>query len=119
MVSFSSTTAVSCLPWRTNRNQDSGIRNQGWAWHQESGMAGTRPAALTVLIVALSLVAVSAQQPVPSIAPANEWRQFRGSPRLTGQSSSTLPATLKVLWTYELGDIIESSAAIANGVVYV
>jgi outer membrane protein assembly factor BamB len=95
MVSSSSTTAVSCLPSRTSR------------------------LAFILLLVLLAPVAGAQQQPAPSIAPANEWRQFRGSPRLTGLSSSTVPVTLKVLWTYELGDIIESSAAIADGVVYV
>ena len=54
----------------------------------------------------------------PTQAPADEWRRFRGSPMLTGVSASTVPATLKVLWTYEAGDIIESSAAVAGGVVY-
>ena len=62
---------------------------------------------------------LSAQQPSPGAAPADEWRQFRGTPRLTGNSSSTLPPTLKVLWTYDVGDLIDSSAAIVNGVVYV
>ena len=52
-------------------------------------------------------------------APANEWRQFRGTPRLTGLSATTPPATLKLLWTYDAGDVIDSSAAIADGVVYV
>lgn len=52
-------------------------------------------------------------------SPADEWRQFRGTPRLTGVSASTPPATLKVLWTYELGDVVDSSAAIVGGVVYV
>ena len=66
---------------------------------------------------ARSARSVRAAQPIA--APANEWRQFRGTPTLTGTSSATLPATLKVLWTYQLGEIIESSAAIANGVVYV
>jgi outer membrane protein assembly factor BamB len=94
--------------------------------------------ALIVACVALASLtpAVSAQigsarrgaaaaQPVaraaPSLtaAPADEWRQFRGTPRLTGVSASTPPATLKVLWTYELGDVVDSSAAIVGGVVYV
>ena len=94
MVSFSSTTAASCLPWLTSR-------------------------LASIALLVLLAPAAGAQQPALSSAPANEWRQFRGSPRLTGLSSSTVPATLKVLWTYELGDIIESSAAIADGVVYV
>ena len=41
------------------------------------------------------------------------------TPRLTGVSASTPPATLKLLWTYDAGDVIDSSAAIADGVVYV
>jgi hypothetical protein len=55
----------------------------------------------------------------PRATPADEWRQFRGSPQLRGVSASTLPATLKLLWTYESSDPIDSSAAIAGGVVYV
>jgi outer membrane protein assembly factor BamB len=53
------------------------------------------------------------------MAPANEWRQFRGNPRLTGVSASSPPATLKLLWTYDAGEVVDSSAAIADGVVYV
>jgi eukaryotic-like serine/threonine-protein kinase len=60
-----------------------------------------------------------AQQPTSATAAANEWRQFRGNPRLTGVSASAPPSTLKVLWTYDAGDVIDSSAAIADGVVYV
>src|SRR5688572_17934573 len=52
-------------------------------------------------------------------ARSDEWRQFRGNPLLTGVATSAPPSTLKVLWTYEAGDIIQSSAAIADGVVYV
>lgn len=55
----------------------------------------------------------------PRSSPAAEWRQFRGTPRLTGLSAGTPPATLKLLWTYDAGDVIDSSAAIADGVVYV
>ena len=69
---------------------------------------------LSLLVAALPVVAQG-----PVVTPANEWRQFRGNPRLTGMSASTLPATLKVLWTYDTGDAIDSSAAIADGVVYV
>ena len=62
-----------------------------------------------------------AQRPLRRRAAAAhaEWRQFRGTPRLTGVSASAPPATLKLLWTYEAGEVIESSAAIADGVVYV
>ena len=79
--------------------------------------------ALTVVVGPVLLhrpgTTLSAQQPSPAAAPADEWRQFRGTPRLTGNSSTTLPATLKVMWTYDVGDLIDSSAAIVNGVVYV
>ena len=45
--------------------------------------------------------------------------QFRGTANLTGVSASVPPATLKVLWTFDAGEVVDSSAAIANGVVYV
>lgn len=47
------------------------------------------------------------------------WPQFRGSPQLTGVSAATLPENLKLLWTFDLEEAIESSAAIAGDVVYV
>ncbi|MEP6922640.1 MAG: PQQ-binding-like beta-propeller repeat protein [bacterium] len=51
--------------------------------------------------------------------PANNWAQFRGNPQLTGVSQSTVPQSLKQIWTYEAGDAIESSAAIVGGTVFV
>ena len=68
----------------------------------------------TVVAVAAPLFAQA-----PPAAPADRWPQFRGSLPLAGTSGAALPQTLKVLWTYEAGDAIESSAAIADGVVYV
>jgi outer membrane protein assembly factor BamB len=50
---------------------------------------------------------------------AGRWNQFRGNPRLTGVASSQLPEELKLLWTYEAGEAVESSAAVVDGVVYV
>lgn len=73
-----------------------------------------RPLALIVL-----LCGVTASAQAPPAAPADAWPQFRGTPTLTGVSASMPPATLKVLWTYQLGEIIDSSAAIVDGVVYV
>ena len=72
---------------------------------------------------ALLAVAVFARR-VPAaktaaVAPADRWSQFRGSLQLTGVSEATLPNAPKLLWTYEAGDAIESSAAIVDGVVYV
>ncbi|MGH9331628.1 MAG: PQQ-binding-like beta-propeller repeat protein [Vicinamibacterales bacterium] len=49
----------------------------------------------------------------------SEWRQFRANPQLTGVAADRLKPPLKVLWTYNAGESIESSAAIADGTVYV
>jgi eukaryotic-like serine/threonine-protein kinase len=51
--------------------------------------------------------------------PPDTWAQFRGGTQLLGVSVSGVPHDLRVLWTYEAGESIESSAAIAHGVVYV
>lgn len=50
---------------------------------------------------------------------ADDWPQFRGNPSLNGVTTSPVPKTLKLLWTFEVGESIESSAAIVDGVVYV
>jgi len=71
---------------------------------------------LTVGLLTLLLTAftVKAQD-----TPADNWPQFRGNPSLTGVSQSTVPDSLKPLWTYEVGDSIESSAAIVGRTVFV
>jgi eukaryotic-like serine/threonine-protein kinase len=69
--------------------------------------------ALLILLSALSLN-TRAQD-----TPADNWSQFRGNQNLTGVSLANVPGTLKVLWTYEAGDSIESSAAIIGGTVFV
>jgi outer membrane protein assembly factor BamB len=77
--------------------------------------------AIRTLLFALLTLQASlpgrAQQTQPP--PPDAWPQFRGNPRLTGVAPVAPPATLKLLWKYEAGDVIDSSAAIANGVVYV
>lgn len=50
---------------------------------------------------------------------ADAWPQFRGNYSNTGVSPSQPPADLKLVWTYDAGDLIESSAAIADNTVYV
>src|SRR5262249_60230712 len=47
------------------------------------------------------------------------WPQFRGNYQLTGVSTSSVPKTLKLLWSYDAGEPVESSAAIVDGVVYI
>jgi outer membrane protein assembly factor BamB len=72
-------------------------------------------------VVAL-LITICCWQPITLIAqdtPADNWAQFRGNHRLTGVSESTVPNEPKLLWTYEAGESIESSAAIVGGTVFV
>jgi outer membrane protein assembly factor BamB len=69
---------------------------------------------LLVVILAFSLSPAQAQD-----TPADNWSQFRGNHRLTGVSQSNVPLELKLLWTYEAGESIESSAAIVGGTVFV
>ena len=77
------------------------------------------PASFAFACVCMTVATLAAQAPVPASAPANSWPQFRGSASLSGNTAATVPATLKLLWTYDAGDAIESSAAIADDVVYV
>jgi outer membrane protein assembly factor BamB len=69
--------------------------------------------------MAFFLASILAAFSISAQAPPTAWPQFRGSPALHGTTDATLPPSLKLLWTYEAGDAIESSAAIADGVVYV
>src|SRR5262245_43552303 len=72
------------------------------------------------LLLGLIAPALAAQQPDRTgISPAAEWRQFRGSARQTGLSASAPAETLKLLWSYTAGEVVDSTAAIVNGVVYV
>lgn len=98
-----------------HRNQP-GPTGQGGS-KADMQMKMTRPACRFLLrtFALLFVASLSAS----SQSPASEWRQFRGDARLTGVSSSTLPDSLKVIWSYKAGDAILSSAAIAEGVVYV
>jgi eukaryotic-like serine/threonine-protein kinase len=66
------------------------------------------------LMACFSLVIQSEEGSVPEA-----WPQFRGNAELTGVGSSAVPGTLKVQWTFEAGEPIESSAAIAESTVYV
>ena len=77
------------------------------------------PLVACALLLAGAVAATQAPPQDPVAAPVDRWGQFRGSPQLTGVSRAKLPDALTVLWTYEAGDAIESSAAIVDGVVYV
>ena len=73
-----------------------------------------RLAACSLLAFCCWPIALRAQD-----TPAENWSQFRGNQRLTGVSDSNVPNDLKLLWTYEAGESIESSAAIVGGTVFV
>src|SRR5918993_320596 len=81
----------------------------------------------TLVLSLLLTASLSAQSPLAgpkgpvlqASAPADAWRQFRGSHTLTGVTASPAPAALKVLWTFNAGEVVDSSAAIADGVVYI
>src|SRR2546422_9118053 len=73
------------------------------------------PSAYCLLLTAFWLLPTAAAQDTP----ADNWSQFRGNHRLTGVSQSIVPRSLKLLWTYEAGNSIESSAAIVGGTGFV
>lgn len=51
--------------------------------------------------------------------PTDSWPIFRGDQNLTGVSKTTVPASPKLLWTFETGDNIKSSPVVANGKVVI
>jgi outer membrane protein assembly factor BamB len=53
-----------------------------------------------------------------AVSPPDRWTQFRGSLLGTGRSEATVPDDLGLLWSFEAGFSIDSSAAIFDGVVY-
>src|SRR3954471_10346878 len=71
-----------------------------------------RRRAIAALVAALPVLA-AAQEPSPG------WTQFRGDARLSGIAAHAPADRLTLRWTFEAPDAIESSAAIADGTVYV
>lgn len=51
-------------------------------------------------------------------APPDAWPMFRGDRELSGNAESKLPDKPEVLWKFEAGDAIASTAAISDGIVY-
>ena len=47
-----------------------------------------------------------------------DWKSFRGNPQLTGVADAQLPEKLELLWAFETGDMIESTAAVVDGTAY-
>jgi outer membrane protein assembly factor BamB len=73
----------------------------------------------TLSILLLPVCILLFVSPSTSQLPPETWAQFRGGHQLIGVSVSNVPKDLKLVWTYEAGESIESSAAIVNGAVYV
>ena len=53
-----------------------------------------------------------------AVSSGGSWATFRGDPGLTGVATTGLPETLELLWTFEVGKAITSSAAVGDGRVY-
>ena len=71
---------------------------------------------ISALIIFLSAVSLNTRA---QDTPADNWSQFRGNQNLTGVSLANVPNSLKVVWSYDAGESIESSAAIVGGTVFV
>src|SRR4029079_5162697 len=71
-----------------------------------------KSASQTTVYCLLSSAYSSAQSP-------DAWPQFCGDHNLTGVSPSTVNPNLKMLWSLNAGEIIESSAALSDGTAYV
>ncbi len=76
-----------------------------------------KPLTLAVFLGCFSLMMLLAAAQTGS--PENSWPMFRGSPALDGVSTTSLAAPLKLRWSYQAKDSIESSAAIIDGTVYI
>ncbi len=68
---------------------------------------------------ALLLAVMGACGPSPGQNAETGWTSFRGNPAQTGVTGSGLPEKLELLWTYEAGEAVESTAAIAGQTVFV
>jgi len=75
------------------------------------------PRFVSAAVLAFSVVSLGGA--ARAQAPADNWTQFRGNARLTGIAAVAPPATPALRWTYEAGEAIDASPAIADGSVYV
>jgi outer membrane protein assembly factor BamB len=67
-------------------------------------------------VARLLLLACLLPLPLPLAA---DWPQFRGDAALTGVARDPLPARPALAWTFEAGESVESTPAIAAGTVFV
>lgn len=73
---------------------------------------------LPVLLLAVGLGTVALTGGVRA-EDEDSWASFRGRPAQTGRAETSLPAEMEPVWTFEAGGDIESTAAIADGRVFV
>ena len=52
-------------------------------------------------------------------ATLGNWLSFRSNAQLTGAADSELPDNPQLIWTFQAGDMIESTAAVVDGTVYI
>lgn len=94
-----------------NRFIDSQTGDRNRAHLKKSKATAQRcvPATFLILVFLLSI----------ANATLGNWTSFRGNPQLTGVADSQLRDNPQLLWTFQAADMIESTAAIADGTVYV
>ena len=90
-------------------DEQAGTRNR--TYFKKSKATAQRSVPTTFLILGLLLGIVNAT--------LGNWTSFRGNPQLTGVADSALPDNPQLLWTFQAGDMIESTAAVVDGTVYI
>lgn len=102
------------------RQKVKGNRQKGEATAKGARAPELRVSRRSFLFLPLAfLLSPSREARAQEAAAADSWPQFRGNLSLTGFTRAELAPTLRVLWTYEAGESVESSAAIVAGTVYV
>ncbi len=97
---------------------DAGARRRGAVHLGPKPFVRVGPGEVKARVLLPFIVAATAARGAPG-GPSG-WPQFRGGPELTGVATGMgLPQRLRVLWTFEAGEAVESSAAIAEGAVFV
>jgi outer membrane protein assembly factor BamB len=74
---------------------------------------------LSLIAFASVTLSVAADTPKPQDPRPDDWPSFRGDPLLNGVATTQLPEKLELLWKFDAGEMVTSTAAIANGRVYV
>ena len=71
-------------------------------------------------VMAVALVAkVALFGAVGSPPETKQWPQHRGGPDLRGLAAGKLGSKLKLIWTFETGDFLKSSAVVKDGRVFI